>query len=281
MPSPELRIPTRSRGQAMDWSLVLISQGINSTIDYSETAPGWGLLVAADDYPMALSVIRQYRIENRAWPWQRQIFYPGLLFDWASLAWVALLLLFFTLDVQFGFHDYGVMQSAPVAKGQWWRLFTAIWLHADISHFAANATIGLVLLGLTMARFGTGTGLLAAYLAGAGGNLFVFLLLPARGPALGASGMVMGSLGLLAAQSLSVSRKTPPSPKFVLAGIAGGVMLFALLGLSPGTDVLAHFGGFLSGLLLGGILAAFPISAKSTLFNLVCGFLFACLVIVP
>ena len=265
----------------MDWSLVLISQGINSTIDYSETAPGWGLLVPADHYQIALSVIRQYRIENRGWPWQRQILYPGLVFDWASLAWVALLVLFFTLDLQFGFHISGVMDGPSVAHGQWWRLFTSIWLHADISHFAANATIGLVLLGLAMARFGTGTGLLAAYLAGVGGNLFVFLLLPSRGPGLGASGMVMGSLGLLAAQSLSVSRKTSPPPKYVLAGVAGGVMLFALLGLSPGTDVLAHFGGFLTGLLLGGILSAFPISAKSTPPNLLSGFVFALLVIVP
>ena len=28
-------------------------------------------------------------------------------------------------------------------------------------------------------------------------------------------------------------------------------MLFVLLGLEPGTDVVAHFGGFVSGLILG------------------------------
>ena len=30
----------------MDWSLVLVSQGIETTIDYSENGDGWGLLVA-------------------------------------------------------------------------------------------------------------------------------------------------------------------------------------------------------------------------------------------
>ena len=281
MLSQELRIPTRSRAQAMDWSLVLISQGIDSTIDHTGDDAGWGLLVASENYQNAVAAIRQYTIENRGWPWQREIFYPGLMFDWGSLAWVTLLLLFFALDVQFNLRTRGVMESATVGHGQWWRLFTAMWLHGDISHLAANATIGIVLLGLTMARFGTGAGLLAAYLAGAGGNVLVFLLLPTRGPSLGASGMVMGCLGLLAAESLSLRRKKSLSPNYVLAGIAGGVMLFALLGLSPGTDVLAHLGGFLTGLALGGLLASFPFSAKSTPANLACGCLFACLAILP
>jgi len=281
MPSQELRISARSRAQAMDWSLVLISQGIDSTIDHAENGAGWGLLVASENYQNAVAAIRQYAIENRGWPWQREIFYPGLLFDWGSLAWVALLVLFFALDVQFDLRSRGVMESASVGHGQWWRLFTAMWLHGDISHLGANAAIGAVLLGLAMARFGTGAGLLVAYLAGAGGNLLVFLFLPTRGPSLGASGMVMGCLGLLAGESLSIWRKKHHSQKYVLAGVAGGVMLFALLGLSPGTDVLAHFGGFLSGLILGGLLASFPFSAKSTPANLAGGFLFACLVILP
>ncbi len=280
MPSQELRIPARSRAQAMDWSLVLISQGIETTIKHVDNAE-WGLLVASENYQNAVTVIQQYSIENRGWPWQRQIFYPGLLFDWGSLAWVALLLLFFALDVRFDLRARGVMESVTVGHGQWWRVFTAMWLHGDISHLAANATIGVVLLGLAMARFGTGAGLLAAYLAGAGGNVLVFLLLPSRGPGLGASGMVMGSLGLLAAESLSLWRKKPHSAKNVVAGVAGGVMLFALLGLSPGTDVLAHLGGFLSGLVLGGLLASFPLSAKSTPVNVAGGFLFAWLVILP
>ena len=38
-----------------------------------------------------------------------------------------------------------------------------MWLHADVGHFATNATFGLVLLGLVMGRYGTGVGLLAAH----------------------------------------------------------------------------------------------------------------------
>jgi rhomboid protease GluP len=265
----------------MDWSLVLVSQGIETTIDPPQDENGWGLLVAAQDYQKAVDAIRQYRIENRGWPWQRQIFRPGILFDWGSLAWVVLLLLFFELDDRLGFRSIGLVDTVAVAHGQWWRLFTGIWLHADVAHLAANATFGLVLLGLAMARFGTGAGLLSAYLAGAGGNLFVCLLLPERGRSLGASGMVMGALGLLAVQSLSIWRKTRHPAKYIVTGISGGLMLFVLFGLSPDSDVLAHLGGFLSGLLLGGLLASFPALARNNSANLGSGLLFAILVILP
>ena len=276
-----MRIPASSRKQALDWSLVLVSQGIETTIDPGEDGARWGLLVASEDYQNAVNSIQQYRIENRGWPWQREIFRPGVFFDWGSLAWVALLGLFFALDVRINLHEAGFMDAASVARGQWWRLFTGIWLHADVAHLAGNAGLGLVLLGLVMGRFGTGAGLLAAYLAGAGGNGLVWLLLPERGPSLGASGMVMGSLGLLAVQSLSFWRKTPHAYRYLTAGIFGGVMLFVLVGLSPGTDVLAHLGGFVSGLLLGAVLTWLPAIGRHTAVNLACGLLFALLVILP
>jgi membrane associated rhomboid family serine protease len=132
-----------------------------------------------------------------------------------------------------------------------------------------------------MGRFGTGIGLLAAYLAGAGGNALVWLSLPGRGPSLGASGMVMGSLGLLAVQSLSGWRATPRAARYMLAGLCGGVMLFVLLGLSPGTDILAHLGGFLSGLMLGAALTKIPALGRLTVANLASCLIFALLVLIP
>ena len=265
----------------MDWSLVLVSQGIETTIDQAEDGSGWGLLVAGQDYGNALRTLRQYRLENRGWPWQQEVFRPGLLFDWGGLAWVLLACLFFWLNTRTDLQSAGVMDATAVARGQWWRLFTAIWLHADLAHLAANATLGLVLLGLAMGRYGTGPGLLAAYLAGAGGNLVAGLISLQAHRSLGASGMVMGSLGLLAAQSFSLWRQTPHAAKFILSGICGGVMLFVLLALTPGTDVLAHLGGFASGLLLGALLNLVPAMAQKPKANLLSGLVFALLVIVP
>jgi membrane associated rhomboid family serine protease len=82
-------------------------------------------------------------------------------------------------------------------------------------------------------------------------------------------------------QSFSLWQRTPHAAKYIVSGIVGGVMLFVLLGLTPGTDVLAHFGGFVAGLVLGGLLALIPNLAQRVAPNLVCGLLFALLVIVP
>ncbi len=275
------RIPVRSYRQALDWSLVLISQGIESTIDHTEDGSGWGLLVTAQDYANALKVLRQYRLENRAWPWQQAVFRPGVLFDWGSLAWVLLASLFYWLSTHADLQPAGVMDSAAVAHGQWWRLFTAVWLHGDLAHLATNATLGLVLFGLAMGCYGTGAGLLAAYLAGTAGNLVAGLISLQTHRSLGASGMVMGALGLLAVHSFSLWRQTPHAWKLMLAGICGGVMLFVLLALTPGTDIVAHLGGFAGGLLLGALLSLVPEIAQKPKTNLLCGAVFTILVVVP
>src|ERR1019366_7200333 len=98
MEATTARIPTRSHRQAMDWSLVLVSQGIETTIDQAEDGSGWGLLVAGPDLGTAIKIIRQYHLENRGWPWQQQVFKAGFLFDWAALAWALLAGLFFWLS---------------------------------------------------------------------------------------------------------------------------------------------------------------------------------------
>jgi rhomboid protease GluP len=282
MDSASVRISTRSRRQAMDWSLVLVSQGIESVIEHGENGAGWGLVVAGADYDKAIEAIRLYQLENRHWPWQRQIFQPEVLFDWASLPWVLLLGVFFWLDRElFDLRDIGVLDPRAVSHGQWWRLWTAMWLHADLAHLAANASIGFVLLGLVLGRYGTGIGLLAAYVAGAGGNLLVWLVSSGSPGSLGASGMVMGCVGLLAAQSLAYRQEGPRRAKYVLSGIVGGVMLFILLGTDPSTDVRAHLGGFVSGLLLGGLLAQARRLAQKAALNLSAGLVFTILVVWP
>jgi rhomboid protease GluP len=275
-----VRIPARSRRQAMDWSLVLISQGIEAFIDSTEEA-GWGLVVAGQDYQQALEVLKLYHAENRHWPWRRRISPKGVLFDWGSAAWVLLVGLFFWVqsNASARFREAGLMDAVAVSHGEWWRLFTAIFLHADLGHFAMNAAIGFFLLGLTMGNMGTGFGLLAAYLAGVGGNVATWIVFSGGHRSLGASGMVMGCVGLLAVQSL-VFRRTR-SWKFALGGMAAGAMLFALLGLDPRSDVLAHLGGFVSGLVIGGLLLTMPRVSRNTAANVVAGIVFCALVILP
>lgn len=264
-----VRIRVRSRRQAMDWSLMLFSQDIGSAIEHSEES-GWELIVAEEDYGRALEQIRQYRLENRRWPW-RQKLRRTVLFDWGSLVWVALLCVVFWLDAnRLNLRDAGLMDGSAVSRGEWWRLFTAIFLHADVGHLAANAGFGLVLLGLAMGVYGTGIGLLAAFLTGVGGNFLAWLIDPGH-RSLGASGMVLGALGLLAAQAGSTRPHEGRAVKSWVVGIAAGLMLFLLLGSGPGSDLVAHAGGFITGVLLGSLLRLVPRMIQSAAANIGAG----------
>jgi membrane associated rhomboid family serine protease len=274
-----LRIPARTRRQAMDWSLALTSQGIEPVIEQIEDGH-WALVVAPADYDTAVSTIRQYRLENLHWPWRKPIFHNRFVFDWASVAWLLVVIsIFWLTQTRSGLREAGIMDGAAVVSGEWWRLFTAIWLHGDLGHLVTNGAFGFLLLGLAMGRYGTGTGLLAAYLAGVGGNLASWLVHGDAHRSLGASGMVMGALGLVAVQSLDLLKRSPHAWRFATVGVVAGIMLFVLLGLSPGTDVVAHFGGFATGLTLGALLVAATVFARNALVNLAAGLLFAGLVI--
>jgi membrane associated rhomboid family serine protease len=243
----------------MDWSLVLASQGIEAIIEPPAENGDWGLVIPARDSEKAFKTLRQYRLENRDWSWRHPLPWPETHFDWMSLAWAALLVFFhWATYAKPGFRDAGIMASNSVHAGEWWRVFTAITLHADVAHLAENLSIGIVLFGLAMGRYGTGTGLLASYLAGVCGNLVSlwFSARPFQG--LGASGMVMGALGLLAAQTVPTGGRAVIPMTRKLAGVGAAVLLFILYGLSPGTDTAAHLGGLVAGLLLGIILARLP-----------------------
>ena len=259
------RIPTRTRRQTMDWGLVLLSQGITATLDDGADGAGWGLWVPIADYPAALQAIHLYQEENRHWQWRRTLHWRGFHFDWKVACWGLVLVAFHVAGhtIRRDFPIAGRMDSAAVRAGDWWRIFTAMLLHADSAHLASNVFFGLLFLGLAMGRYGSGLALLAAYLAGATGNAAGLIFYPEPHYGVGASGMVMGGLGLLAAQSITLLRRGFVGRKQVLGGIMAGVMLFVLFGLSPDTDVLAHFTGFVTGLALGGILLLFPASWRN------------------
>ena len=208
------------------------------------------------------------------------MFKTGALFDWGATAWVALTVVFFWLsETHAKFREVGAMDTAEFGNGQWWRCFTATLLHADLGHLATNAAFGLLLLGLAMGRYGTGVGLLAAFLAGAAGNVAGWIVYQTGSRSLGASGVVMGALGLLAVQSFGYARRHPNPLKMIIASTVGGVMLFVLLGLNPGSDVIAHLGGFAAGLVLGTLLSLMPDLIHNPVMNLIAGFGFALLVI--
>lgn len=273
VPTPLAIIHAGNQRQAMDWSLVLTSQGIEVVI---EELPehGWVLLVPPEDHARAARAIALYCHENRRWGWRQTLSLPEFTFHWGVLFWCLGLIFFHWLGEGWAgrLEQAGAMNDRVAATGQWWRVFTAQCLHADVGHLAANASTGFLLLGLAMARFGPGPAMLGVLLAGALGNVASHFIHTQRYVGLGASGMVMGALGMLAAQWVGVLRHQPHAWRLVLGSFAGGAFLFIFTGLNPASDVVAHTGGFLAGLGLGAGLSWLPERwLKAAWFGHLCG----------
>ena len=276
-------IAVPSRKQAMDWSLALASQGIEAVIGRDPEGSGWHLQVGEAEWDRAISTIEAYRRENVGRGWRANL--PSLDLEFHPLAAGFCLFLIFwhwvVSQVAANWYAVGRMDTELVAEGAWWLLFSPIFLHADLAHLAANVTFGLIFLGLAMTRFGGGVGLLAAYLAGGGGNLLGYLVATHAYKGVGASGMMMGGLGLLTVHSIGVLRRSPRAAKHLLAGGFAGLMIFVLFGLSPDSDVVAHFGGFLCGALIGIPLSLVdPSRLGGRGLNAGCGVVFAILALV-
>ncbi|MDX6494908.1 MAG: hypothetical protein QOE17_894 [Gaiellales bacterium] len=178
--------------------------------------------------------------------------------------------------------DYGVLGSAQVrlpstgqlfsipgfgvAHGEWWRLITGGFLHANIIHLGMNM-FALWILGSQLEaavgrlRFGVvyGTALLA-------GSLGVMLQAPHE-PTVGASGAIFGLLGLALAAQRSQGINIWQS------GL-GGILLINLaftFGI-PGISIGGHIGGLIGGFLCGQIIWKLGPSIKNELLTTVlCG----------
>ena len=256
----ETLIAARSKREAMDFGLVLASQGLVSTVTRIEDQ--WGVMVAEDDYDRSVETLRIWKNENLGWKWLNPLpTAAGKFFHWGSLAWALATVAIYFWSAAPGIKEAGMMDSQMVAAGQWWRLFTAVTLHADLPHLLSNITSGLILLGLAMARYGTGIALLIAFLSGVGGNVAGFLLYPDAHRGLGASGMVMGALGLLAIASPVDGWDRQVGIGLIMRGIVATFLMLVLIGFSPRSDVVAHIGGYVGGVVFG--LVMMHLSAKA------------------
>jgi membrane associated rhomboid family serine protease len=248
-------IPAASHHQAMDWSLVLVSQGIESIIDHDTAGGTWRVIVPDHDWPRAVEAIRQYHDENSGQTWRRDLPWTGLIFDWRCVPWLLVPVFLYILESagSLALRSVGMMNGLAVKSGEWWRLLTAVTLHADLAHLAANLATGFLLLGLAMGAFGPGLGLTASLAAGVLGNLAGLAVYPDTYRGLGASGMIMGCLGVLSAQSVALLRHGLSHRQLAARGMMAGCLLLVLLGFSPekDTDIVAHVAGFLAGGVLG------------------------------
>ena len=137
--------------------------------------------------------------------------------------------------------------NALVYKGQYWQLFTAMFIHADLLHLFGNMFF-LLIFGLRAEElFSTPEYFLIYLLSGLTGNLLTLLLGPQL-VSVGASGAIFGMFGAVA---IYVRRAIGQS---ILSALMYAFFLL-MISWGPNVNFLAHLGGLVAGLLIGYLLA--------------------------
>ncbi len=148
--------------------------------------------------------------------------------------------------------DFGAKDNQLIAQGEYWRLFTAIFVHANILHYGFNA-YALYIVGRDVERFsGSARFILIFMLAGLSGSVFSLVFTPAE--SVGASGAIFGLIG---AQAIFLFRHRQLFGERGRRGLQSIVIIAVinfLIGLQGGIDNWAHLGGLVGGLILGWVL---------------------------
>lgn len=134
-------------------------------------------------------------------------------------------------------------------KGQWWRLFTAQFLHIGWLHLASNAVMIYYLGQYMEPMLGHIRFLFVYLLSGIGGNLLSFGLGSDATVSAGASTALFGLFGALIAIYLA-NRKSGPVAELGKQAIALAVINIGLDLFAPEIDILGHIGGLFAGFFL-------------------------------
>lgn len=153
-------------------------------------------------------------------------------------------------------YEFGGNTASAVQGGQWWRLLTATFLHANLLHLLFNM-IGLWATGVTVERIFGRRSFALIYLAAALAGSVASLYFSAQTKvSVGASGAVFGVAGALLIVVFQQRRTLPKLfNRQILSGMAAFVGYSLLLGFSKaGVDNAAHLGGLAAGVAMGLVL---------------------------
>jgi rhomboid protease GluP len=242
-----------SERRARLWALVLDARAVPCRLDFS--GGGWRLLAPADFLAAAIYELCQFEEENRNWPPPSPPPHPLSENTLATLSVLILLAIFHNiiqLDVAYSpdWIDLGNAQASKILDGQWWRLVTALTLHADDLHLVSNLGIGGIFILLLCRELGSGLAWTLMLGSGILGNLANAWVQLHSHSSVGASTLVFGAVGILA--SLSAVRYRQQLHRRWALPIASALALLALLGTEGrNTDLGAHLFGFAFGIGLG------------------------------
>ncbi len=244
-------------------SLVLSAKNIGHRISRRQDGSTTILVPAAAKEAAAYQLDCYFR-ENRNWPPRDQPVAISPISSTPPTFWlIALLALFYTVtgpwDYRSTWFSGGAGDATAVlSQGQYYRLVTALTLHADLSHLLGNCLIGGILLHFFLQINGTGVGLLALLISATLGNYVNVLVHGGNHLFVGFSTAVFSIIGMLSIYQLIEKRKSFGIRMFI--PLMAGAALLAMLGSSGvRTDLGGHLFGLLSGMACGLLLELKPL----------------------
>ncbi|MHA2472551.1 MAG: rhomboid family intramembrane serine protease [Promethearchaeota archaeon] len=144
------------------------------------------------------------------------------------------------------FYLFVQINSRILNEYEIWRLFTSLFLHADILHLVSNL-LALLIFGATIElhpKFSKLFYVITFIISGLIGNIFSLILLLPNTISLGASGSIFGLIGVVLIIIASENRSLLP---FALLYIA----YYIVASFSPGINIWAHLTGLIGGISLG------------------------------
>lgn len=267
MPEDEaIFVPSRPE-RFNPWLAALASRRIPYRIEFDGGARR--IVVAAAYAEKACAELSAYERVNRGWPRPRledpqagrPLVTDGAFFT--ALGCAALLFRFYLWVEDTPVREWrarGAWRGEAIATGEWWRVITALTLHADAPHVLGNLFWLLGLLAVLGAEIGPGAALAAMVFSGALGNSLMLVLAPEGHAALGASTMVFGLLGVLSAVRTWHTWRTrqgghgPLLQLVPWVPLLAGMAMLGIYGTAPGSDLLGHGCGFAAGVAIGALL---------------------------
>jgi membrane associated rhomboid family serine protease len=144
-----------------------------------------------------------------------------------------------------------------VQDGEYWRLLTVTLVHGNDLHLLMNMYALFIVGPLAEALYGRALFLAMYLLAGLGGSIASYLILP--NPSVGASGAIFGLFGLVFASTYFHKTLLQARARAITSQIGMLIVLNLIIGFGIGgfasIDNFAHIGGLLVGGWLGLLIA--------------------------
>ncbi|WP_298902212.1 rhomboid family intramembrane serine protease [uncultured Psychroserpens sp.] len=148
--------------------------------------------------------------------------------------------------------EIGGHRRFEVLNGDYWRLFTSMFIHGGIMHLFMNL-LGLGLASHLLEKVLGAVKLMVIYMICGLLASLASIYWHEHTISVGASGAIFGLYGLILAFTLfKIYPKYILSFNWILLGLYAGISL--VFGFFGGIDNAAHFGGLISGFIVGGIL---------------------------